>query len=362
MSAVSGKISVCIVGATGYAGIELVRLVLDHPLFELRMVTDRKAQGTPLKDIYPALRGMSDITLSAPDPDRISEVADVAFLAVPHTASLDLTPELLKRGVSVIDLSADFRLLDPDVYEHWYKTPHTAPELLKQSVYGLPELMRPYLLSLAEKNMAHQAVLVAAPGCYPTATALAAAPALSHGIVSSSLVIVDAKSGVSGAGRTPSERTHFCHASDAVEAYGVASHRHTPEMEQALSHVAGRPIDVVFTPHLVPMIRGLVSTVYMEIKPEVDMAEISQIYSDAYRDDPLVEVLETPQMPSSASVVGSARAQIGVALDARRRHVLIASAAIDNLGKGAAAQALQCANIIFGLDETLGLNFVAPLV
>ena len=362
MSATPGHIRVCVVGATGFAGVEVVRLVLAHPSLELAMACDRKAAGVALSDVYPALLGVTDQTFSLPDPDAIAEAADLAFLAVPHTASLAITPALLERGVSVVDLSADYRLKDPAVYEAWYKTPHTSPELLADAVYGLPELNREALLALERRRAEGTPALVAAPGCYPTATALAAAPALEAGVVTSSLVVSDAKSGVSGAGRKPSERTHFCHASDSVEAYGVGSHRHTPEMEQTLSAVAGSPVDVVFTPHLVPLKRGLVATVYLEVAPEVTPDEVQAIYEERYRDEPLVGVLPGHAMPSCASVAGTARAQVGVALDARRRHVLVASAAIDNLGKGAAAQAVQCANIVCGLPETAGLDFVAPVV
>ena len=223
------SIRVCVVGATGFAGIEVCRLVLGHPNMELAMVTDRKEAGTRLDAVYPSFAGTCDLELSLPEPDAIAQTADVAFLAVPHTASLALTPELLRRGVTVLDLSADYRLHDPQVYEQWYNTPHTSPELLSQTVYGLPELNREGILALAERRAAGQAVLVSVPGCYPTATALAATPALSAGLAGGDLVIADAISGVSGAGRGANARTHYCHANESVEAYGVAKHRHTPE-------------------------------------------------------------------------------------------------------------------------------------
>ena len=251
------RIRVCVVGATGFAGIEVCRLVLGHPNMELAMVTDRKEAGTRLDAVYPSSAGACDLELSLPEPDAIAQAADVAFLAVPHTASLALTPELLRRGVTVLDLSADYRLHDPQVYEQWYNTPHTSPELLSQTVYGLPELTREGILALAERRAAGQAVLVSVPGCYPTATALAATPALSAGLAGGDLVIADAISGVSGAGRGANARTHYCHANESVEAYGVAKHRHTPEIEQTLSEVAGRQMNVVFTPHLAPLTRGL---------------------------------------------------------------------------------------------------------
>ena len=355
------RVRACVVGATGYAGIEVCRLVLGHPALGLAMATDRKEAGTRLDAVYPSLAGCCDVVLSLPDPDAIAAAADVAFLAVPHTASLALTPELLARGVHVIDLSADYRLHDPAVYEAWYATPHTSPELLARTVYGLPELFRAGVSALAERA-AGEAVLVAVPGCYPTATALAAAPALASGVATGDLVIADAISGVSGAGRGCNARTHFCHANESVEAYGVAKHRHTPEIEQTLSEVAGREMSVVFTPHLAPLTRGLLSTVYLEAAPDVSAEDVQAAYEHAYANEPLVTMLPAGQMPATASVAATARAQVGVALDARRRRTIVASCAIDNLGKGAAAQAVQCANIVLGLPETAGLLAPAPLI
>lgn len=357
-----GEIRACVVGATGYAGIEVCRLLLAHPELELVMATDRKEAGTRLDAIYPSFAGACDVVLSQPDPDDIAAAADVAFLAVPHTASLALTPQLLERGVSVFDLSADYRLRDPQVYEQWYATAHTSPELLSQTVYGLPELFRSGLARLAERRAAGEAVLVAVPGCYPTATALAATPALEAGLAVGDLVIADCISGVSGAGRGCNTRTHFCHANESVEAYGVGSHRHTPEIEQTLSDVAGREVSVVFTPHLAPLTRGLLSTVYLEAADGVTADDVRSAYERRYADEPLVSVLPAGQMPATASVAATARAQVGVALDARRRRTIIASCAIDNLGKGAAAQALQCANVVLGLPETTGLLAPAPFI
>lgn len=355
-------IKACVVGATGYAGIETCRLLLGHPAFELAMATDRKEAGTRLDSVYPSFVGATDVVLSLPDPAIIAEKADVAFLAVPHTAALALAPELLKRDVTVFDLSADFRLKDPAVYEAWYATPHTAPELLTQTVYGLPELNRAGLAALAARRAAGEAVLVAVPGCYPTATALAATPALEAGLATGDLVIADAISGVSGAGRGANARTHFCHANESVEAYGVAKHRHTPEIEQTLTQVAGREMNVVFTPHLAPLTRGLLSTVYLEAADGVTAEDIQAAYEARYANEPLVSVLPAGSMPATSSVFGTARAQVGVAFDDRRRRTIIASCAIDNLGKGAAAQAVQCANAVLGLPETQGIAQPAPLV
>lgn len=358
----SDAVRVCVVGATGYAGVEAVRLVAGHPRMELAMATDRRQAGTPLAELYPALLGSCDVVLSQPDPDAIAASADVALLAVPHTASLDLTPALVARGVSVVDLSADYRLADADVYEAWYGTPHTSRELLAEAVYGLPEAARDGLAALAARRAAGEAVVVAAPGCYPTATALAALPVLEAGLAASSLVVADCVSGVSGAGRTPTARTHYCSADGSVEAYGVASHRHTPEIEQTLSRAAGSPVDVVFTPHLAPLTRGLLATVYLEVGEDVTPESLQALYEARYADEPLVTVLPAGSMPKTSSVAGTARAQVGVALDGRRRRVVVASCAIDNLGKGAAAQAVQCANLVCGLPETCGLDFVAPVV
>ncbi len=355
------SIRACVVGATGYAGIEAVRLLLGHPAFELTKATDRKIAGTKVSETYPALAGICDLAYSEPDPEDIAKVADVAFLAVPHTASLALTPELLALGVSVVDLSADYRIKDPAVYEAWYGTKHTSPELLEDAVYGLPELNRAGLEKLAERRAAGQAVLVAAPGCYPTATALAALPALEAGFVEGDLVISDAISGVTGAGRTPSARTHFCHADESVEAYGVAHHRHTPEIEQTLSGIAGKQMSVVFTPHLAPLKRGLLATVYLPLAQDAAPDEVYAAYTARYAEEPLVTVLPSGQMPQTSSVAGTARAQVGLGFDTRRRRMAIVSCAIDNLGKGAAAQAVQCANVLFGLPETEGLLGMAPI-
>jgi N-acetyl-gamma-glutamyl-phosphate reductase len=358
----TNDIRVCIVGSTGFAGAELCRIILGHPIFKLTKATDRKAVGVPLSKVYPSLLGICDITLSTPDVDAIAASADVVFLAVPHTASLLLTPSLIKQGLTVIDLSADYRIEDPEIYESWYGVKHTSSELLNQAVYGLPELNREELLALSQKYKKGEPVLVAAPGCYPTATALAALPALEAGVVEGDLVISDAISGVSGAGRTPSERTHYCHANESVEAYSVAGHRHTPEMEQTLSHAAGRTISVIFTPHLAPLTRGLLATVYLPIRKGITKEELQLLYERRYAREPMVTVLAGGVMPQTSSVAGSARAQIGLALDVRLHHMAIVSCAIDNLGKGAAGQAVQAANIVCGLSETMGIAAPAPII
>lgn len=343
---------VAIIGAAGYAGIEAVRLVLGHPELRLSMATSGADAGNRLASIYPALEGATDLAFAAPDVAAIADAAQVALLAVPHTAALELAPALLDAGVTVIDLSADFRLKDAATYEAWYGAPHTAPGLLKEAVFGLPELDRTGLRG---------ARLVACPGCYPTATALAAMPALEAGVVTSKRVVVDAKSGVSGAGRTPSPTTHFCAANEALAPYKVGTHRHTPEIEQVLSSVAHEPVRVLFAPHLVPMGRGLLSTVYLEVDASLSATDAHELYRARYADEPFVHVCASGELPSTAHVRGSNRASVGVALD-ERTGTLVATAAIDNLLKGAAGQAVQCLNAVLGLAETTGLDRLAPVL
>ena len=249
-------VEVAVVGAAGYAGIEAVRWVLGHPRLHLALATSAADEGRAIGEVYPALAHATDLAFSAPDADAIAGQRQVALLAVPHTAALALAPALLERGVRVVDLSADYRL-DADVYEEWYATPHTSPDLLGEAVYGLPELDRSRLAD---------ARLVACPGCYPTATVLAVLPALEAGVAIGTRVVVDAKSGVSGAGRAPSAGTHYCAVNESVAPYKVGVHRHTPEIERALRAAAGREISVIFAPHLVPMTRGLLSTVYVDVE------------------------------------------------------------------------------------------------
>lgn len=340
-----------VVGAAGYAGIELVRLLLGHPDMELTCVTSAGESGREVGELYPALAGCG-LVFTDPDSVRIAAAADVAFLAVPHTASLALAPTLLASGLTVVDLSADYRLHDPAVYEAWYGVPHTSPGLLAEAVYGLPELTRDDLRG---------ARLIACAGCYPTASALAAAPALASGLAGAGRVIIDAKSGVSGAGRTPSVRTHFCAADESVQPYSVGTHRHTPEIAQTLSAIVESSVEVCFTPHLVPMTRGLLATVYLQAAPGVSLEDAHAAYTASYADEPFVRVVPLGQMPSTHDVCGGNRAHIGVALD-EGSGTLIVACAIDNLVKGSGGQALQCANVALGLEETAGLTAWAPVV
>ncbi len=345
-----------VVGAAGFAGIEAVRLLSAHPSFDLSAITSSELAGTRLADVYPAFEGVSDLRFLAHDDPALDE-CDVVFLAVPHTAALKAAPGFIERGISVIDLSADFRLKDPAVYEKWYKVPHTQTELLSKAAFGLPELAGDELAAAAARHAEGEAILVACAGCYPTATSLAAAPAVRAGFVrEGSPIVVDAVSGVTGAGKKPTQRTHFCFADANVEAYGVGTHRHTPEIEQIL----GAPDRVVFTPHLAPLGRGLLSTVTLQLKDDApsDAEAYVEAYRHAYAESPFVAVLDAGHQPRTASVAGSNRAHIGLAVS-EPTHMLVATCAIDNLGKGAAGQAVQCANIVFGLPQDAGIAGVS---
>lgn len=345
-------VKVAVVGAAGYAGIEVVRWVLGHPELELVCATSTSDAKRPLAEVYPAMAGMTDLVFTAPDVDATAAACEVVFLAVPHTAALALVPALRALGVKVIDLSADYRLTDPGVYQSWYGVEHTSPELLGSAVYGLPELDRTKLPG---------ADLVAVPGCYPTATVLAGLPALESGVALGTRVVVDAKSGVSGAGRTPSPATHFVAANESCMPYKVGSHRHTPEMEQAFVSVAGRPVSVMFTPHLIPLSRGLLSTVYLDVEKGLETREVVELYKGRYHAEPFVHVHDAGVMPTTAEVRGTNRAAIGLHVD-DRTSTLIAVCAIDNVGKGSAGQAIQCLNAVYGFDETLGLAACPPVV
>jgi N-acetyl-gamma-glutamyl-phosphate reductase len=340
-----------VIGAAGYTGVELVRLLLAHPDLQVTAVTSTADAGRPLDDLYPALAGCG-LTLQAPVVAEIAQVADVAFLAVPHTAALPLVPPLLDAGLTVVDLSADFRLQDAATYEAWYETTHTSPELLASAVYGLPEMSR---VGLAGAN------LIACPGCYPTASILAAIPALESGVSAAGKVVVDAISGVSGAGRSANATTHYCSANESLATYKVATHRHTPEIAQALTLAAGRDVSVVFTPHLAPLTRGLLATVYLDVTDGFTTLDAVELYAARYSGEAFVTVHPAGRMPSTAEVRGSNRAHIGVAVD-RASGTLIATCAIDNLVKGSGGQAIQCANIALGLPETDGLTAPAPVV
>lgn len=345
-----------IVGAAGFAGIELVRLALRHPDLELAVVTSNELAGTRVDAEYPGFAGATDLVFASHD-DPALDACDLVFLAVPHTAALGMAPRLVERGATVVDLSADFRLKDPAVYKRWYAAPHTAVDLLARAAFGLPELFPDDLARASAAHAAGEGVLVACAGCYPTATSLAAAPAVRAGWAApDGVVVVDAVSGVTGAGKKASARTHFCFSDENLEAYGVATHRHTPEIEQIL----GLEDRLVFTPHLAPLNRGLLSTVNVPLAPGApsDAALVVERYRAFYGDSAFVHVLDAGEMPKTSSVAGTNNAHIGLAVN-ERAHMLIAVCAIDNLGKGAAGQAVQCANAVLRLPERAGFDRAA---
>ena len=342
------KHTTAVIGATGYTGVELVSILAAHPAFEMAAAVSREHAASPLSALYPALTGTdADLTLTdlaVFDPGSV----EVVFLAVPHTTAMDQVATLREAGVRVIDLSADYRLEDAALYEQWYDVAHRDVTHLSEAVYALPELTAHDAITAAS--------ILACPGCYPTASALAAAPLLASTLAQRDApVIVDAKSGISGAGRKATEATSYCAIDESVSAYKVAAHQHTPEIEQTLSAAANRPVAVTFTPHLMPMKRGILATVYIRCTDDATVGAIHAIYETAYADEPFITVLPLGQQPRTADVTGTNNAQIGVAFD-KRTETAILTCAIDNLGKGASSQAVQVANIAFGLDQATGLQ------
>ena len=335
-------IKAAVLGATGYAGAELVRILSGHPDVEIVYLASHSYAGKKFSDIYPGMRTVCDMTLSEDDVSKAAENADVLFMALPAgIASEAVTPELLGKCV-VIDLGADFRLHDAAVYEAWYRKEHKHPELLDEAVYGLPEIHRE---DIKGKR------LIANPGCYTTCTILTLYPLVNNDLIDASSIIVDAKSGTSGAGRGEKLGSMFCEVNESIKAYGVASHRHTPEIEQELSLAAGYDILLQFTPHLVPMNRGILSCCYARLKPGVKEDDIKKAYS-MYNGEPFIRVSD--DLPETKYVKGTNMVDISFRLDKRTGNI-IALGAIDNLVKGAAGQAVQNMNIAFGLPETEGL-------
>ena len=339
-------LKVAIVGASGYTGIELLRILNSHTEAAVTCVTSEQSAGMRISDIYPSVRGRCDLVLENLEPARIAEKADFIFTALPHKAAMEVVPSFLKLGRRIVDLSADYRLQDAKEYEKWYE-PHMSPELLLKSVYGLPELKR---TKIAGAN------LVANPGCYPTSVILGLAPLLKKKLIDPATVIADSKSGVSGAGRSARVDNLFCEVNEGFKAYGVGGvHRHIPEIEQELSLLAGKKMTLSFTPHLVPMDRGILSTLYASPAKTVTTAELLKVYRDFYHGEAFVRTLPEGSFPSTAHLRGSNFCDIGLTVDSRTGRVIVVSA-IDNLVKGASGQAVQNMNIMCGFPENTGLE------
>ncbi|AXA92445.1 N-acetyl-gamma-glutamyl-phosphate reductase [Massilia sp. YMA4] len=343
-------IKVGIVGGTGYTGVELLRLLAVHPEVQLTAITSRKEDGLPVADMYPSLRGRVDIAFSAPDKADLTQ-CDVVFFATPHGVAMAQAPELLAKGVKVIDLAADFRIKDRAVFEKTYKIDHTAPELLEQAVYGLVELNREEI---------KQANLIANPGCYPTTMQIGYAPLLKAGVIDAGHLIADCKSGVSGAGRKAEIGILFSEASDNFKAYGVSGHRHTPETSAQLQRFTDQKVSLIFTPHLVPMIRGMHSTLYAKLTRDISNEELQKLFEDAYKDEQFVDVMPFGSHPETRTTKGSNMLRLAVHRPDGGDTVIVLVVQ-DNLVKGASGQAVQCMNLMFGLQEDLGLNTIALL-
>ena len=341
-------IKVGIVGGTGYTGVELLRLLSVHPDVTLTAITSRKEDGLPVADMFPSLRGKVDLAFSAPDKVDLTK-CDVVFFATPHGVAMAQAPALLAAGVKVIDLAADFRLKDRASFEQWYKIPHTCPELLEEAVYGLPELNRDAIKS---------ARLIANPGCYPTTMQIGFYPLLKANLVDTSGLIADAKSGVSGAGRKAEIGTLFSESSDNFKAYGVSGHRHTPETVAQLQRYTGLPVNLIFTPHLVPMIRGMHATLYARLTTEITNEALQELFERQYQDAAFVDVMPFGSHPETRSTRGSNMLRLALHRPQGSNMVVILVVQ-DNLVKGAAGQAVQCMNLMFGLPESTGLKHIA---
>lgn len=342
----SRRCRVAIVGATGYTGGELARLLLQHPYAEpVALLRLSSEEPLPLYKAHPHLRGLTDLEC-VPYEEKLLVGIDAVFLAVPNGMAMELAPRLLEQGIKVIDLSADFRFRKATTYERWYRKTHTAANWLSQAVYGLPELRRPQI---------REAQLIANPGCYPISALLALAPLVRRKLIRFDSIIIDSKSGVSGAGRSRLEASYlFTELNGDFRAYGVAGHRHIPEMEQELSALAGEPVRITFTPHLIPIGRGIFTTAYANLTEPMSLNDLYDLYARDYADEPFVRLLEAGALPRVKSVVGSNFCDLALFVDERTQRVIVLST-LDNLVKGAAGNAVQCFNLMFGWDERAGL-------
>jgi len=339
-------LKVAIIGASGYTGGELLRLLHGHPGLEVAWATSRRHAGTRVDEVYPHLQGFTDLVLGDPDPAAIPADVAAAFVALPHVEAMAVVPGLLARGLRVVDLSADFRLRDAAVYERWYGHAHAAPGLLAEAVYGLTELAR---------ERVRGARLVANPGCYPTATLLPLVPLARRGLIGEWGAVVDAKSGVSGAGRGARQSSLYCEVAEGLGPYSAGRHRHQPEMEQELEAAGGRPVRLTFVPHLAPLSRGMEATIYVEPPAGAGAAGVHEALAAAYAGEPFVRVLPPGRLPTIRDAAGTNLCRIGCTDDPRGGRVIVGSV-IDNLVKGAAGQAVQNMNVMLGQPETAGLG------
>lgn len=341
-----------IVGGTGYVGIELIHILLNHAKAKITFVATQSHVGEPLTAVYPHLQSLIDIKCSALDLEQMSDLCDLIFITLPHGHAVEIARPMLAAGKKVIDLGADFRLKHSGSYEKWYHRPPAPQELLEKAVYGLPEV--------GFREKIKEACFIANPGCYPTCSALACMPAILADVVKTDDIILDAKSGVSGAGRTLALHSHFCEVGENFKAYEVAgSHRHIPEIEQLFGEIAGNPLVVQFTPHILPMVRGMLITAYMRLKKKYSVEEVWDIYSKIYQNEPFVRIYPLGQFPQTANVRGSNFCDIGLQIDERTNRLIVISC-IDNLIKGAAGQAIQNMNLMHNMPEEMGMHYLFP--
>jgi N-acetyl-gamma-glutamyl-phosphate reductase len=348
-------LKVAIIGGSGYTGGELLRLLTHHPHVSIEAVTSERSAGKPVSQLFPGLGVVknqsrhSQLSFEQIKIKSLIKKADLFFLCLPHKTSQEIAASLYKAGKKVIDLSADYRLKNAAVYQQWYQTRHRFPSLLKKAVYGLPEIYR---------SKIKDAAVIANPGCYPVSAILGLAPIMKQTEINVESIIIDSKSGVSGAGRNPALPFMFSEVNESVKAYSVATHRHIPEIEQVLGSLSKRKIKVIFTPHLIPMDRGILSTIYVQLNKRIKLSHIQKAYRDFYRNEHFVRILENGVYPSTKAVKGSNYCDISVFLDGRnsKKQTLIIVSAIDNLLKGASSQAVQNMNIMYGFDETTGLT------
>ncbi|MBF0213442.1 MAG: N-acetyl-gamma-glutamyl-phosphate reductase [Magnetococcales bacterium] len=336
-----------IFGASGYTGGELVRLLARHPKARIAFVTSERYAGRPLSEVFPHLGALPELICRPLTDFTASVECDVAFCALPHLTSMDAVPELLDQGAKVVDLSADFRLRDAEVFRTWYGEEHRAEDLLESAVYGLPEL--------GNRDAIRKARLIANPGCYPTSILLALAPLLKENVIERESLVIDSKSGVSGAGRSAAQGSLFSEVAEGFRAYKTTGHRHTPEIEQELSLLAGAPVRVRFSPHLIPQSRGILSTCYVRPRLPLTQKEWRELLATHYQHEPFVQVLPIGHYPSTNQVRGSNHAVLAVALDERTGWLVVMSV-IDNLVKGASGQAVQNMNLLMGVEESAGLE------